>query len=113
MAGGWPSAVAVVPARDEAAVLPLTLPGLLGQGYLGEFSVVLVDDGSSDGTAAAAESLGQTAGAVLKVIAGRAVPEGWAGKVWAMAQGVAAAGECDYLLFSDADMAFGRGGGAG
>jgi hopene-associated glycosyltransferase HpnB len=109
IAGGWPSVVAVVPARDEAAVLPLTLPGLLGQGYLGEFSVVLVDDGSSDGTAAAAESLGQTAGAVLKVIAGRAVPEGWAGKVWAMAQGVAAAGECDYLLFTDADIAFGAG----
>jgi len=109
VAGGWPSVVAVVPARDEAAILPLTLPSLLGQRYLGEFSVVLVDDGSSDGTARVAESLGQTAGAVLKVIAGRPVPEGWAGKVWAMAQGVAAAGECDYLLFTDADIAFGSG----
>ena len=55
-AGDWPSVVAVVPARDEAAMLPLTLPGLLGQGYRGEFSVVVVDDGSSDGTAAVAES---------------------------------------------------------
>ena len=107
--GDWPSVVAVVPARDEAAILPETLPSLLGQEYLGEFSVVLVDDGSSDGTAGIAESLGQTAGAVLKVIAGRPVPEGWAGKVWAMAQGVATAGECDYLLFTDADIAFGAG----
>jgi hopene-associated glycosyltransferase HpnB len=101
--------VAVVPARDEAAVLPLTLPSLLGQGYPGELSVVLVDDGSSDGTAGVAESLGQTAGAVVKVIRGEPLAEGWTGKVWAMAQGVAAAGECDYLLFTDADIAFGAG----
>src|SRR5262245_3659966 len=66
--GDWPSVVAVVPARDEAAMLPLTLPSLLGQGYPGELAVVLVDDGSSDGTARVAESLVQTLGAELKVI---------------------------------------------
>jgi hopene-associated glycosyltransferase HpnB len=107
--GDWPSVVAVVPARDEAAMLPETLPSLLGQGYPGEFSVVLVDDGSADGTTGVAESLGPAGGAVLKVIPGEPLPEGWAGKVWAMAQGVAAAGECDYLLFTDADIAFGAG----
>jgi len=108
-AGDWPSVVAVIPARDEAAMLPETLPSLLGQGYPGEFSVVLVDDGSADGTAGVAESLGSAGGAVLKVIRGRPLPEGWAGKVWAMTQGAAAAGECDYLLFTDADIAFGAG----
>ena len=51
--------VAVIPARDEAAILPETLPSLLGQEYPGELSVVLVDDGSSDGTAAVAEALGR------------------------------------------------------
>jgi len=101
--------VAVVPARDEAAMLPETLPSLLAQKYPGELSVVVVDDGSSDGTAAVAESLGSAGGAVLKVIRGEPLPEGWAGKVWAMAQGVAAAGECDYLLFTDADIAWGTG----
>jgi hopene-associated glycosyltransferase HpnB len=105
----WPSVVAVIPARDEAGILPETLPSLLGREYPGELSVVLVDDGSSDGTAAVAESLGSAGGVVLKVIAGQPVPEGWAGKVWAMAQGVTAAGECDYLLFTDADIAFGAG----
>jgi hopene-associated glycosyltransferase HpnB len=90
-------------------MLPQTLPSLLGQGYPGEFSVVLVDDGSSDGTAGVAESLGSAGGAVLKVIPGEPLPEGWAGKVWAMAQGAAAAGECDYLLLTDADIAFGAG----
>jgi hopene-associated glycosyltransferase HpnB len=105
----WPSVVAVIPARDEAAILPETLPSLLGHQYPGELSAVLVDDGSSDGTAAVAEALGSTSGVALKVIRGAALAEGWAGKVWAMAQGMAAAGECDYLLFTDADIAFGPG----
>jgi len=107
--GEWPSVVAVVPARDEAAMLPEALPSLLSQEYPGEFSVVLVDDGSSDGTAAVAERLGSAPGAALKVIAGEPPQEGWAGKVWAMAQGAAAAGDCDCLLFTDADIAFAPG----
>jgi hopene-associated glycosyltransferase HpnB len=107
--GDWPSVVAVIPARDEAAILPQTLPSLLGQKYPGELAVVLVDDGSSDGTSAVAEALGSTSRGALKVIRGEALAEGWAGKVWAMAQGVTAAGECDYLLFTDADIAFGPG----
>ena len=39
--GRWPSVAAVVPARDEAAILPETLPTLLAQDYPGAFSVVL------------------------------------------------------------------------
>jgi hopene-associated glycosyltransferase HpnB len=137
----WPSVVAVVPARDEAAILPETLPTLLAQEYPGAFSVVLVDDASTDGTAAvaaavstraAAGSTGALAGSTgaaagsaraaaastgaaaagsapagvpLRVVSGSPPRAGWAGKVWAMAQGVAAAGECDYLLFTDADIA--------
>ncbi len=134
----WPSVVAVVPARDEAAILPETLPTLLAQQYPGAFSVMLVDDASTDGTAAAAAAVSTRAAAVstraaagsapavstraaagstgaaagsapagvpLRVVSGSPPPVGWAGKVWAMAQGVAAAGECDYLLFTDADIA--------
>jgi len=119
----WPSVVAVVPARDEAAILPETLPTLLAQDYPGALSVVLVDDASADGTGAVATALGTAAaprrpgapvpgspapaGVPLRVISGRPPPAGWAGKVWAMAHGVAAAGECDYLLFTDADIALG------
>src|SRR5260370_26805544 len=51
VAGAWPSVVAVVPARDEAAVLPETLPTLLTQDYPGQLTVLLVDDESTDGTA--------------------------------------------------------------
>ena len=117
----WPSVIAVVPARDEAAILPETLPTLLAQDYPGAFSVLLVDDASTDGTGAVAEAVSARAAATtsaragaavstragppLQVVSGRPPPAGWAGKVWAMAQGVAAAGECGYLLFTDADIA--------
>jgi hopene-associated glycosyltransferase HpnB len=94
----WPDVVAVIPARDEADVLPLTVPALLGQDYPGKLSVVLVDDESSDGTGEVARELG------VKVISGSQPPPGWAGKVWAMAQGVQAAGDPEYLLFTDADI---------
>ncbi len=48
----WPSIAAVVPARDEAGVSARRSASLLAQDYPGAFSVVLVDDHSSDGTAA-------------------------------------------------------------
>ncbi len=106
----WPRVAAVVPARDEAAVLPETLPTLLAQDYPGELSVVLVDDESADGTGEVAAELGRrAAGAGLLVITGEPPPPGWAGKVWAMAQGVKAAGEAEYVLFTDADIAYAPG----
>jgi cellulose synthase/poly-beta-1,6-N-acetylglucosamine synthase-like glycosyltransferase len=55
----WPRVAVIVPARNEADLLPETLPSLLGQDYPGEARVVLVDDLSTDGTAevAAAKAL--------------------------------------------------------
>ena len=120
-AGSWPAVTAIVPARDEASALPASLPTLLRQDYPGPLALVLVDDESSDGTAQVAADLARAAGwavtgedgaggaRVLRVLAGRPRPAGWAGKVWAMAQGVAAAGDTDYLLFTDADIAYGAG----
>jgi hopene-associated glycosyltransferase HpnB len=107
----WPSVVAVVPARNEAAVLPGTLPALLAQDYPGAFAVVLVDDDSSDSTPEVAASLGRAAGSEgsLRVVSGRPTPPGWAGKVWAMHQGLRAAGDAGYILFTDADIGYGPG----
>ena len=58
----WPEVVAVVPARNEAEMLPITLPELLGQEYPGPLSVIVVDDGSSDGTGEIAAKLGAGSG---------------------------------------------------
>ena len=98
----YPSVVAVVPARNEADIIGVCLPTLLAQDYPGEFRVILVDDASTDDTAAVATALGTDR---LTVVRGEGPPPGWAGKVAAMARGVQAAGEPDYLLFTDADIA--------
>jgi hopene-associated glycosyltransferase HpnB len=101
---------AVIPARNEADVLPRCLPSVLSQDYGGPLSVILVDDGSTDGTAAIATELATAAAsAELAVVTARPTPPGWAGKVWAMSEGVRAAGEAEYLLFTDADIAYAPG----
>jgi hopene-associated glycosyltransferase HpnB len=106
---GWPPVAALVPARNEAAALPLTLPALLGQDYPGELRVVVVDDRSADGTAAAARAAG-AGDARLDVVEGGPLPEGWAGKVWALEQARRRAGEgARLLLLTDADILYAPG----
>jgi hopene-associated glycosyltransferase HpnB len=107
--GQWPTVAVIVPARDEAELLPRTLPSLLAQDYPGEALVVLVDDMSSDGTADVARTLGADAdGLPLHVVSGGPRPPGWAGKPWAMAQGtehaLAQGPAPEWLLFTDADI---------
>ena len=103
----WPAVAAVVPARNEAAVIGQTLRSLLAQDYPGDLVVIVVDDESDDGTAELAR------GAGVVVAGGVARPVGWVGKTWARAQGVeaaaAAAPEACYLWFSNADIAHGPG----
>ncbi len=98
----WPSVVAVVPARDEAEVVGAAVASLAAQDYPGSFRIIVVDDGSSDGTAGIARAAG---GERLTLLAGAALPNGWTGKLWALSQGIAAAGEPDYLWLTDADIA--------
>jgi len=71
----------VIPARDEANVLPETLAALAEQGA--GLRTIVVDDQSRDGTAAVARSFGRLA---LTVIDGRTMPAGWTGKLWALEQ---------------------------
>jgi hopene-associated glycosyltransferase HpnB len=105
----WPSVAVIVPARNEAALLPQTLPSLLTQDYPGDARVVLVDDMSDDGTAQTARAVATNAAKLpLDVLIGRARPAGWAGKPWALAQGtehaVGHGPQPEWLLFTDADV---------
>ncbi len=106
----WPRVTAVIPARDEVETIGTTIRSLLGQRYPGAFSIVLVDDESADGTADAARAAATDAPERLAVLAGRPLPEGWTGKLWAVSQGIghatAAAAPPDYLLLTDADITY-------
>ena len=101
--------VAIVPARNEAEILPRTLPTVLAQDYLGPFRVMLVDDRSADGTATVARAAAEALSAVnqLTVHSGEPLAAGWSGKVWAMHQGASApeARRADFFWFTDADVA--------
>ncbi len=93
----------VVPARDEAGGIERALRSLLAQRYDGPLRVVLVDDNSTDGTGALARALAP-GDARLEVLDGRPRPPGWSGKLWAVAQGVAASGDTGLVLLCDADI---------
>lgn len=99
--GSQPTVAVVVPARDEAEVIADALRSLLRQDYAGPFRVILVDDGSTDGTGAIARGLGD---ARLTVLTGAPRPAGWSGKLWAVQQGLAAAGDAELVLLTDADI---------
>ncbi|MFM9371988.1 glycosyltransferase [Streptomyces sp. Da 82-17] len=88
----WPYVCIVVPARDEAAVLRESLPSLLAQDYPGRAEIVLVDDGSSDGTGRLARALADRhRGLPLTVTSPGEPPAGWTGKLWAVRHGIACA----------------------
>ena len=111
-AADWPSIVAVVPARDEAASVGACVSSILGQPYPGELSLILVDDQSRDGTANLAAEAAAAIGAShrLTVLSGSALPVGWTGKLWAVKQGLDLAGsrssQPDYVLLTDADIVY-------
>jgi hopene-associated glycosyltransferase HpnB len=110
-----PKLAVVIPARDEAQGIGACIRSLLQQDFAGEWIAILVDDGSSDGTAAIAR---QAVAALpgqwrLNVVTGAPPPAGWTGKLWALKQGIDMAGrvapETEYFLLSDADIVYAPG----
>lgn len=104
----WPAVTAVIPARDEAQSVGETIASLLRQDYPGPFSVILVDDQSTDGTAEVARHAAAAAADRLTILSGAALPAGWTGKPWAIKQGIehAQISEPTYLLLTDADIVY-------
>jgi hypothetical protein len=108
-----PKVTVVVPARDEAAVLGDCLRSITAQthGARGEelLRVVVVDDGSTDGTGRIAHEVA-AADPRVKIVRVDGPPPGWGGKVHAMHIGVEASGPPEageWLLFLDADTVAG------
>ena len=84
----------LIPARDEEERIAACLTPLREDPDIDE--VLVIDDCSSDGTAALARSLG------ARVLDGRAPASGWVGKSWALQQGLEAA-RGDVVVCLDAD----------
>jgi hopene-associated glycosyltransferase HpnB len=97
-ATAYPDVDIIVPARDEVETIGPVIASLVAQDYPGNFRVTLVDDNSTDGTAAAAGTAPR-----LRVLPGQPKPAGWSGKLWAVSQGIAAS-TAPVLLLTDADI---------
>ncbi|MGI0064979.1 MAG: glycosyltransferase, partial [Nitrosopumilaceae archaeon] len=104
----YPAVVSVlVPARDEAGRIGPCVEALLGQRGV-ELELLVLDDGSTDGTA---EVVRAVAGGDprVRVLDGAPLPPGWLGKPHACAQ-LAEAARGEVLVFVDADVEVAPGG---
>ncbi len=97
-----PTVDAIVPARNEEDHVAATVEALRAQDYP-RLGITIVDDQSTDATAAILARLASEGGAPLRLVRGVERPSGWVGKTWAVHQGVAGA-RADWLWFVDADM---------
>jgi len=106
--GQWPRVAAVIPARNEAPSIAAIVRALAAQEYPGEFSVLIVDDHSDDGTANFARKAAAESGAAyqVEILSARPLAAGWTGKLWALNGGVAKAATSspEFFWFTDADV---------
>jgi hopene-associated glycosyltransferase HpnB len=103
----WPAVVAIIPARNEATTILACLESLAAQDYPGRLRIVLSNDSSTDDTAELARELAATLPqGKLAVIDAAPLPGDWAGKMWALNEGVRSLGseQPEFLWLSDADI---------
>lgn len=92
----------LLPLRDEAERVTPCLRALLAQRGLADVHLLVLDDGSTDGTADVVRRL---AGDRVTVLAGASLPAGWLGKPWACQQlADAVPAGTTVLAFLDADV---------
>jgi chlorobactene glucosyltransferase len=90
----------IIPARNESAVIETVITSVLASAYQ-PIEVLVVDDRSTDDTAARVSALAES-DPRLRLVVGGELPPGWYGKPWACLQGYRAA-RGELLLFTDAD----------
>lgn len=94
----------LLPVRDEAHRVEPCLRSLLAQTGVRDLRVLVLDDGSTDGTV---EVVRRVAGddPRVRLLSGARLPAGWWGKPWACQQLADAAGaDVTVLVFVDADV---------
>jgi hypothetical protein len=93
----------VVPARDEEEQIGECLAALLDQRGVPSLRIVVVDDGSTDGTAAV---VGVLTDPRVRLVRAGSPPAGWLGKPHACATGAASVDDDEdgLLVFVDADV---------
>jgi cellulose synthase/poly-beta-1,6-N-acetylglucosamine synthase-like glycosyltransferase len=99
----WPSLSIIVAARDEGPRLPGRITNLLELTYPGPREIILVSDGSTDGTLSSLREFLRGRGVTSAAVRLMEVPPG--GKPLALNAGVAAA-TGDILVFADARQRF-------
>jgi hopene-associated glycosyltransferase HpnB len=110
----WPGVVAIIPARNEERSIEAALAGLLAQDYPGAFSIVVVDDASTDRTVEIARKIAASAEAKgrIEVLAAPPLGAGWTGKSSAVDHGINHAmekhPESEFFFLTDADTVHGR-----
>mgnify|MGYP000959380471 CR=1 FL=1 len=99
----------VIPARNEQDSLADALRSVQAQDGLTNLSIHVLDDGSSDGTAAIADTAAASDSRVHVIHAPDAdPPPGWLGKNYACARLADSAANAGVLVFMDADVALER-----
>jgi chlorobactene glucosyltransferase len=91
----------IIPARNEAENISACLATVFASCYQHR-EIIVVDDGSVDGTADIARILEARGDGKFRLIEGEPLPAGWLGKCWACWQGYRAA-RGEVLVFTDAD----------
>jgi hopene-associated glycosyltransferase HpnB len=104
----WPEVIAIIPARDEAETIGAVLASNAASEYPGHFAVIVVDDGSTDGTGQIARDFAASVPRQIHVLETPPLPPGWTGKLWALEIGNRAAASlapaAEMVLLTDADI---------
>jgi hopene-associated glycosyltransferase HpnB len=106
-----PRVAVIIPARNEGDVIAAAIQSLLEQDYSGPLRILVADDHSTDDTTGVVARAATGFREPISVISSAPLPDGWTGKMWALAQGTEQAKDFspEYFLFSDADIVHGPG----
>ncbi|MEM6413446.1 MAG: glycosyltransferase [Pseudomonadota bacterium] len=114
----WPDVSAIIPARDEVETIGAVVKAHAATTYPGKFTISIVNDASSDATADEVLRAAQQSGRQIELLNAPPLPDGWKGKMNAVATGIqyvhnkqptttSQENTNKYFLLTDADIVMG------